>query len=97
MTLRNQEDTIQTVNVWVFSASSDSSTPPIQARPLFVDQEVNVTSEPKLILYGEVKQGDLPVAGAAVTVTITSPDNGTVDVELRDSGIGKYKPCNIYT
>ena len=79
----------QSVELEVFSSPADPTQVPIRARPIIMQQEIDVNINPTLILYGEVKQGEMPVVGATVTINVDRPNAHPVRVTLRDNGIGK--------
>lgn len=79
----------QSVELDVYSAAADPTQLPIRARPLVMQREIDINIEPVLVLHGEVKQGEMPVVGATVIVSVDRPNSYPIKVTLRDSGIGK--------
>ncbi|XP_054750776.2 calcium-activated chloride channel regulator 1-like [Lytechinus pictus] len=88
VSIKNLEMEYQSVELDVFSAAANPTQVPIQARPLVMLPEVDVDVEPVLILNGEVKQGEMPVVGATVTISVDRPNSFPIRVTLRDNGIG---------
>ncbi|XP_038053988.1 calcium-activated chloride channel regulator 1-like [Patiria miniata] len=88
----NMNERPQTMRVHVYSRPSDPAVPPLRARTHIKRNQVNFTEESRVIIYGEVTQGELPVIKAKVKALIKRPGDGDssgyLAVELFDLGTG---------
>ncbi|XP_071510783.1 calcium-activated chloride channel regulator 4-like [Diadema antillarum] len=93
ISIDSQQQPDQTVDIQVFSAAS-SSQPPIRARPLLLQREIDVRFNNMFIIYGEVKQGEMPIVGASVKAVVERPGGSDIEITLRDGGIGADTRAN---
>lgn len=72
----------------VTSEPKDARDQPIRVRSWLSEIQLKFPAHAKV--FAEVKKGYLAVIGASVTATVERPIGPTVDVELRDDGLGKF-------
>ena len=96
------KEDLSTVSVKVESKSRDQSTDPVMTRCWIStgSQEIDTTTNVKLAVVAEVKQGSKPVVGAKVMAMVERPmdSNGDpqppIELELLDNGGGADKIRN---
>ncbi|GIY50789.1 calcium-activated chloride channel regulator 1 [Caerostris extrusa] len=94
---RRRGDFPVAVGFAVTSEPVDVRDQPIRVRSWLNEIQLKFPAHAKV--YAEVKKGYLAVIGASVTATVERPMGATVDVELRDDGLGADVTENdgIYT
>lgn len=86
VTIRRLDDYPIIVGFAVTSEPKDIRDQPIRVRSWLNEIQLKFPAYAKV--YAEVKKGYLAVVGASVVATVERPMGQTVDVELRDDGLG---------
>lgn len=71
----------------VTSEPKDIRDQPVRVRSWL--NEIQLTFPAHAKVFSEVKKGYLAVIGATVIATVERPIGATVDIELRDDGLGR--------
>nr|XP_006634877.2 PREDICTED: calcium-activated chloride channel regulator 4A-like [Lepisosteus oculatus] len=95
--LHNTQSSRQALAVTVTSRAASASVDPVTVKA-HMNQEVSNGSRPMLV-FAEVRQGDLPVILADVVATIESNDGPNEELQLLDNGAGAdvFRRDGIYT
>ncbi|XP_071810549.1 calcium-activated chloride channel regulator 1-like [Asterias amurensis] len=87
--LWNMHNESQTMQVHVYSRQSDPDVPLLRASAIIRQNQVNFTENQRVVIYGDVKQGELPIINATVRALVQLPNTSrVVIVELFDRGTG---------
>ncbi|MBN3313313.1 CLA4A regulator, partial [Atractosteus spatula] len=95
--LHNTQSSQQALAVTVTSHAASASVDPVTVKA-HMNQEVSNGSRPMLV-FAEVRQGDLPVILTDVVATIESNDGSKEELQLLDNGAGAdvFRHDGIYT